>query len=358
MALHVASDADLQAYLARFGGTVVRDNALPELPPDFGIQLTPEQRKATTYYIRIDPARVDRSTIGANALAAGVRGHVEFSSELALLTFAAMVNARAAGFKAGGNFVYRPHQTFPQVIFVSNERAGVDALAEPRYMSQTNVALAWQFVAAHGIQRRVRVAIVDSGFWLDAAGFARGNDSDFPAPPAKPMQYDWFANRPVADGPNLTPCSDTILCFWHGTGAASVAVGIMNNGKGLAGTGSLVGDVLLIKTGDGGDIKDSIKLAVALGADVVSVSWGDSCDVICRMSDRDDATFDDRYNVGNRPIFVSSPATTTNTSANRTSSIPASRTTSSASGRSMTRRTTARWLRFRITARASTCSHR
>ncbi len=183
VALHVASDADLQAYLARFGGTVVRDNALPELPPDFGIQLTPEQRKATTYCIRIDPARVDRSTIGANALAAGVRGHVEFSSELALLTFAAMVNARTAGFKA---------------------------------------------------------------------------------------------------------------------------VGLMNNGKGLAGTGSLVGDVLLIKTGDGGDIKDSIKLAVALGADVVSVSWGDSCDVICRMGDRDDATFDDRYKLGNRPIFVSS----------------------------------------------------
>ena len=32
---------------------------------------------------------------------------------------------------------------------------------------QSNVFLAWQFIAAHGIQRRTRVAIIDSGFYLD-----------------------------------------------------------------------------------------------------------------------------------------------------------------------------------------------
>jgi hypothetical protein len=306
--LRVQSDADLPAYLARFGGTVVRDNAIPEdLPAKFAVQLTPEQRKATRYYIRIDPARADLASLAANARAAGMQGRVEVSSELGLRTLATAAAARAAGFKVGGDFVYEFHQAFPQTLFSSSERPGAtaDAFAEAHYNSNANVSHAWQFVAAHGITRRMRVAIVDAGFWLDTSGRALGADSDFPPPPAVPMQFDRIANDLIADAPNPGKCSQNKTCFWHGTGSSGVAIGIMNNGKGFAGTGSQVGDPLLVKvSGTEAQVKDAIRVALVLGADVVSVSLGGSCDVWCRMDERDDTTFADSVNVGNRPVFV------------------------------------------------------
>jgi hypothetical protein len=306
--LHTKNEADVSAYLARFGGTLVRDNSIPEsLGAKFGVQITPEQRKATAYYIRVDPARADLAGLAANARTVGVQGRVEVSSDLGLRTLATVVAARAAGFKVGGNFVLQFHQAFPQTMFSSSENSGADAFAEAHYNSAANVSLAWQFVAAHGIARRMRVAIVDAGFWLDTAGRARGADSDFPPPPAVPMQFDKINNDTIADGPNPSTCTAGAACFWHGTGSAGVAIGIMNNGKGLAGTGSLVGDPLLVKiAGSEGDIKDAIKVAINLGADVVSLSIGGSCNVWCRIDDRDDTTFEDSVNVGNRPVFVAS----------------------------------------------------
>jgi hypothetical protein len=40
-----------------------------------------------------------------------------------------------------------------------------DAFQWPEFPSKT-----WQFVAKHGISRRVKVAIIDAGFWLNGSG--------------------------------------------------------------------------------------------------------------------------------------------------------------------------------------------
>src|ERR1017187_2486368 len=45
--LKTKSDADLQSFLARYHGTVVGDDTIPEPPAQLGLHLTQEERKPT-----------------------------------------------------------------------------------------------------------------------------------------------------------------------------------------------------------------------------------------------------------------------------------------------------------------------
>lgn len=302
------SDAELQDFLTRYGGTVIGDNTIPIPPPALGVTLTDEQRKPTEFVVRIDLSRVDAGGLAADARAAELGGSMKFSSEAGLGTFVQMLDARAAGFEAVLDHVTRPQQAFPQAMFASQERAGASAFTEPRYAAtgnQTNVALAWQFLLAHGIQQRIEIAIIDSGFWLDTQGRARGADSDFAPAPAQPPQFDFTQNDAVADGPNPNPCGPTNPCFWHGTGAAGVATGIMNNALGYAGTGSPIATPILFKVNGLRNQRNwAIRSAIAWGAQVISMSFGGDCNLGCRFYDRDHTPFDDAVNAGSRTVFV------------------------------------------------------
>ena len=70
--LRRAGQADLQAFLDRYGGTVVSDDAVPEPPAGSGITLTDEQRQPTEYVVQIDLSLVDASSFAANAAAQGI----------------------------------------------------------------------------------------------------------------------------------------------------------------------------------------------------------------------------------------------------------------------------------------------
>jgi subtilisin family serine protease len=302
------SDATLQDFLSRYNGMVISDNTVPAPPPERGITLTAEQRKPTEFVVQVDLAGADLDGLAANARLEGLREPMTFSSEAGLRTFARVLEARAAGFEAALDHVTEPQQAFPQTIFTSVERAGTDAFTDQRYSTtsnQTNVALAWQFLLAHGIQQRVEVAIIDSGFWLDTQGRARGADSDFVPAPAVPVQYDFVQDDRIADGPNAQPCAATNPCFWHGTGAAGVATGIMNNNLGHAGTGSPIATPILLKqSGTRTNRNWAVRTAVAWGAHVVSMSFGGDCNQACRIYDRDHTPFADAVNAGSRVVFV------------------------------------------------------
>jgi hypothetical protein len=305
-----ASESALQDFLRRFNGRVVSDNTIPPPPPELGITLSEEQRRPTAFVVQVSLDRTDLSGMGSDAQAIGLNGSMAFSSEAGLKTFALMLEARAAGFDAALEHIMAPQQTFPQTMFSSAERAGANAFAEPRYAAtgnQTNVALAWQFLLAHGIQQRIEIAIIDSGFWLDTQGRARGADSDFVQAPAVPPQYDFAQNDSIADGPNAVPCGAANPCFWHGTGSAGVATGIINNNLGYAGTGSLIATPILFKVnGIRSNINWAIRSAVAWGAQVVSMSFGGDCNLGCRVYDRDHTPFADAVNAGSRVVFVAS----------------------------------------------------
>jgi hypothetical protein len=304
------SEAELTEFIELYDGTILRDNTVPEPPARLGITLTPEQRAATEYLVRINLSRVDLEGFAADATTVGMGGLLELSSQDGLLTLAATTDALAAGFDVSPDYISYPDQTFPTALFRTEERSSggsfSDAFATTRFQSsgsQANVTLAWQFVMAHGIARRVQIAVIDGGFWLNTNGTSRGSDSDFPANPA---QYDFQGNDYFADGPNTTGCGAGNPCFWHGTGSTGVATGIVNNRLGDAGTGGLIADPILLKaTGQRSQINWAIRTAIAWGADVISMSFGADCDsVACRTYDRDHAPFDDAVNGGSRTVFV------------------------------------------------------
>lgn len=313
--------ADLQAFLQRFDGQVLGDDKLPEPPPEMGVALSDEQRQPTQYTVRINLAKVNVSALPANADKVGLRGRLEFSSQAAMQTLSAIVEAKAAGFRATADYVYEGHQAFPQALFSTQERqtsAGppivyTDPFTAAGYSdfgatgNQSNVYLAWQYVAAHGIARRTRVAVIDNGFYLDNAGLALGTDSDFTAPPTKAMQYDFTNRTYIASGPNSMGCGNGNPCWWHGTGSAGVATGIANNQLGDAGTGGFVADPILFRvSGTRSTQNRAIRTALAWGADVISMSYGGDCNLSCRMDDRDDTPFDDAVNSGSKAVFVAS----------------------------------------------------
>jgi hypothetical protein len=313
------SSADLQSFLDRYDGTIIANDTIPEPPPDLGITLTAEQRKATQFKVRINLAKVNVAGIGANGAAAGLTGKLEFSSEAALQTFAAILDAKAAGFGASGDYIYYGSQISPLTLFKTEERqinlgpppTFNDPFTNPAYAdfkaTRSNVFLAWQFIAAHGIQRRTRVAIIDSGFYLDAAGRARGTDSDFPAPPGRPDQADLDFEDPFAGDAGPLRCSTANPCWWHGTGSAGVATGIANNRRGEMGTGGQVADPILLRVnGTKSQRNLAIRVAVGWGADVVSMSFGADCNTACRVDDRDDNPFEVAVSGGSKVVFIAS----------------------------------------------------
>ncbi len=313
--VHPRSSSDLGDFLQKYEGTVVSDDSVPEPPPEVGITLSAAQRQATRYLVRINLARVDLSTFPADAAAVGLGGDLDVSTEDGLRTVAAAASAASTGFTASPNYVDRP-TGFPHKMLFTQERstpggAFTDAFtASPNWSrfwssgSQSNVTLAWQFVSAHGITRRVWLAIIDGGFWLNPDGTPRGTDTDLPA---NPVQYDFVDDDRPADGPNPANCSGGSSCFWHGNGSAGTALGLIDNRSGAAGTGGLVADPFLFKTNLSHDQKvRAIRTAVAWGADVVSMSFGGDCNLACRRLDRDDTPVDDAINAGARTVFVAS----------------------------------------------------
>lgn len=316
------SPADLQSFLERYQGVIIDDNTIPEPPPELGITLTEEERQPTEYVVRLNLAGVDLTALPANAAALELQGAVEFSSQAGVQTFAAILDAKVAGFDAGGNWIERQEQ-IPSIpgsfgaLFNTQERRNAapavgfkDGFSEPRYGaagSQSNVTLAWQYVAAHGFQRRVWVAIIDSGFYLDNNGVPIGADSDFlpVGVNGRPVQYDFTDNDAFAGGPGPGRCSNNNPCFWHGTGSTGAAAGVMDNRSGEAGTGGLVSEQMLFRVSGARDQRNqAVRTAVAWRADVVSMSFGGDCNRSCRIDDRDDNPFDDAVNGGSRVVFI------------------------------------------------------
>jgi Subtilase family len=312
--------AELKAFVDRYAGTIVGDDAIPQAPRELGFTLSEEQRKPTQFKVRIDPTRANLEALAANAAAAKLTGRLAFSSEPGLRTISALLDARAAGYSVSASYISRGHQGFPVTLFATQERAGVgppagfdDPLGLKAYIdygatgNQSNARLAWQFIAAHGIARRTRVAIIDGGFYLDPAGMPLGTDSDFPAS-GKPVQYDIDFDDYFADGTNPGPgCGSGNPCFWHGTGSTGSATGVGNNRRGGIGTGWQVADPILLRVNGTKDERNrAIRTAIAWRADVVSMSFGGDCNVSCRIDDRDDNPFDDAVGDGSKVVFIAS----------------------------------------------------
>jgi hypothetical protein len=284
------NQAELDGFLARTGGTVVEDDTIPAPPAELGITLTDAQRKATTYTVRLDPSAFPLNTFGADAAAAGLEGKAVLSSETAARLMALSVREVAAGRAVGLNYFDRPDAVMLRTEERPDGAGGFsDAFATTRFGatgSRSNVVGAWQWLRAKGLVRRVRVAILDGGFWVNGGGqpnSVAGIGSDLPA---NPIQYDFVNNDNRVGDPNPGSCSGGSSCPWHGNSAAGVATGLLNNRAGAAGTGGMVADPMLFHIATTkGQQKWALSTARAWGADVINMSFGGACNYWCRQEE-------------------------------------------------------------------------
>ncbi|TKB89778.1 MAG: hypothetical protein E8D40_13885 [Nitrospira sp.] len=287
----------LKYFLKRTGGTVIEDDTVPPPPAELGIQVNPDDLKPTAYVVQVDPNKFSLDDFAANANKAGVGGAFKISSEAA-----AKLMALSAAERATGHAVVLNYMSFLQqeVLNATRECARTatngcindDAFNIAQFQrtgSRSNVLAAWQIIAASHIQRRVWVAILDGGFYVDpitgGAINLPGLGTDFPI---QPLQYDFVVGDYSVGAPSPTLCSGGGACPWHGTGSASVATGLVNNSAGAAGTGGLIADPMLFHLA----LKRSqqvkaIRTAILWGADVISMSYSGSCKEACQDEEED-----------------------------------------------------------------------
>ena len=282
------SGADLSAFLARHPGQVLTT-------------LTPSSwGSSALHVVRLDPFEGPLQAFGTDAAKAGLTGTFTFSNSQAAQLAALTLSESATGsVRVALNFVSEGH-LLTSTTEQADQNGVADAFKWGEYSSSVpeSVSHAWQFVQAHGIARRVKVAIIDGGFWLNVNGVpcdiapdascgsgqpivALGS-SDLPN---QPTQFNVIGNGgPTAGGANPNTCTNGASCPWHGNRTASVALGTANNGIGAAGTGGLVADPILLKT-DGSDdsIAAAVIDAVGFGADIINLSLGGACNAFCRM---------------------------------------------------------------------------
>ncbi len=123
------SEANLREFLARYGGVILRSNAIPAAAATaLGVTLTPAQRRATAYRVRVNLDRANAMTLAANAARAGLHGRFAFSSDAGLRTFAISLDALAAGYTVSGDFMEYPQETLPEVLTSTSERSAYSRL--------------------------------------------------------------------------------------------------------------------------------------------------------------------------------------------------------------------------------------
>jgi len=285
------TEQQLEAFLRETGGAVIETDQVPAPPPGIVSQLTPEERAATQFTVRVDPDAVSLASFKADAVRTGLSGDRAFSSERAAKLMALVARQRSAGLMAELNYALTPSGAVLRQTEEHPRTGGGfwDAFtffALTAHHPERNVLGAWQFVAAHGFARRINVAIIDGGFWLDGAGMPGsilGGRSDLPTA-SRPVQYDFDGDDSLAGGPNGATCSGGKACPWHGNSSAGAAVGIPDNRYGGAGSGGFVGEPFLFRTNlTRSQIRRAVRTAIDWGADVVSMSFGGSCNLDCTL---------------------------------------------------------------------------
>jgi hypothetical protein len=185
-------------------------------------------------------------------------------------------------------------------------------LNEPRFGAGadgalTDVGPAWQFFLAHGAtDANAEVAIIDTGFYIGpVGGIGIGADHDFPT--GQLWQSDLVNDDGLADEPVAPGACGGQNCPWHGSMSTSVAVGVMNNSRGVAGTGSVAGTPMLYRAITTAQVDEAIMAASVWGADVVSMSLGANLTTVDQVNQQLDAPVTDEVLARLvNPVFVAS----------------------------------------------------
>jgi hypothetical protein len=281
---HPASQAQLQDFLRRYNGKIIRDGK-PMILPD-NPRGTTSAASSGFYLVRVDLARSAPDDLEKNMEAHKLSGEFRFSS----LDGVRLLAVVAREINAGPNFVRKPlatpehpngsggnlnAQNFPWLN--GSLPVGADVL------SAWNYILYKGFPPKNGSWRPSFLAILDGGFALDPS------DSTTKAPLNGNLDFGFFRQWDVVDH-DLTagakcPGESSDLCgSYHGTHTFAVAAATPGNSYGTAGTGGDVVRPMLIRI-EGSEyvFSDAIRSASINGADVINLSWGGKCGSVCEF---------------------------------------------------------------------------
>ena len=278
-----ASEDELNAFLAEYGGTVLRAG-VPSTRP---------------YVVHVDLSAAPRDDLPANLAPLDYEGTFAFSSENAARTVALVA-------REGPTIAVSLNQlTFPDSIDEHPDGSGGFIDWETRlWMTEDDdstvagdqglsigIARAWKFLEYAGVPNfaaRGSVAIIDAGFSLNtSSGFPLAGNLDYTQSSAiRPLQVDLIGGDLTAGGQNTVPCGPGIPCIWHGTNVFAVAGAVNSNQYGGAGTGgNFISKIHIKMDYTFGLIADAIYVAVDdFGVDVINLSLSGNCGFGCDLS--------------------------------------------------------------------------
>lgn len=297
------SQEELDSFLARYNGVILRDGSL-DPPPD--VEAVESVQPSGYYLIRVDLRMSETDDLDASLASVGARGGVELSSNKAARLAALLLRERES------------HQVMPNLVFSPDtidehpKQVGFENAETWRWMSEAStgysvgVIHAWEYLKYHGIpatptgdeivfQDLQRVAIIDRGFALDETTGRPLNDNPdyFYFGNNGPLQYDFHLGTNRAGGNNkydglAREIIEELTADpkpWHGSKAFGVCCALENNRFGTAGTGAPVAVPVLLRAVDLFAMSDAVRYAaVWYGADVISISRSTECGLLCRAA--------------------------------------------------------------------------
>ena len=288
-----ASPAALEAFLARYGGTVLRDGT-PRLLP--GNERPADMPASTGWYIvRVDTSMSTLDDLAASMERGGTEGAWSFSSEQAARL--AALGTREAANGVSPNFLV----DLSECLVCEHPDTGganLDAAAwwwmteddDPATPGDQGLSVgvihAWEYVKYKGYPpddrpyTPVTVALIDAGFDLDeTTGAPVGGNLDYPP---DPLQIDEVGIDATAGGLGYGFPNCPKGC-WHGQMSFGTCCGDSNDRFGTAGTsGGEIRPILIKISGDIGTAGTAIFDALYNGADVIAEAGTYDCDWWCR----------------------------------------------------------------------------
>lgn len=286
---HPKDSGELNAFLAKYGGTVLRDGT----PVMIEGLLKPKTIPSSGWYlIRVDLKRSSVDDIAANMKRIGVTGRYVFSSSDSA-RLAALV-AREDPKKVGPNLLMYAHDVvIERNILEHPDGLGgfIDAAAFP-WMTDVfgppaglgiGVVRAWNYLRYKGIPPAQGnwsppiVAIVDNGFihLHPTTGLPISGNIDY-VMGNRPLQMNLVnTGTNSAGGPNTDPCFNCTAPPFHGQQVFGAAAAFPRNRFGSAGSGGDVVRPMLIRTNTTtSQVGDAIRGAALNGASVINLSFG------------------------------------------------------------------------------------
>lgn len=272
--LRPASRQELEEFLTRYNGVVVRDGKARLLEGE-----TPRDgiRDDTGWYlVRVDVRQSALDDLTENLSRADLDGQWVFSSEEVARLVAVVLRERDRNISP--NFLEKPDQAC-EVCEHPTFGGNLDAAT---WWWMTEVVHAWAYLKYQGYPREgvpyipVKVAVIDSGFDLDTnTGLPLGGNQDYFFSGPRPLQIDEVDGDWRVGGEHGYR--------WHGQSVFGICCAFARNSFGTAGIadGSEIKTLLIRRDRDRWTGAAGVYDALYNNADVINMSWSGNCGLLC-----------------------------------------------------------------------------